>query len=150
LLQGHDQARIIENLLREKIGEEEMFNRKLITGDSYAFQGDERDIIFLSMVIASNRGFNALVKRTDLQRFNIAASRAKDQMILFHSVDANKLKPTDVRSQLLNYCINPHRIQEEIKNHEHNFDSGFERDVYTLIFFQRLPCSATSESRNPW
>ncbi|WP_284035622.1 AAA domain-containing protein [Neobacillus sp. 114] len=132
-LQGHDQARIIENLLREKVGEEEMINRRLITGDAYAFQGDERDIIFLSMVIAPNVGFASLTKRSDLQRYNVAASRARDQMILFHSVDLNQLKPNDVRYQLLQYCKQPHRVQEELKEHGLDFDSDFERDVYALI-----------------
>lgn len=132
-LQASDQARIIENLLREKIGEEEMINRKLITGDAYAFQGDERDIIFLSMVIAPNVGFISMTKRSDLQRYNVAASRARDQMILFHSVDLNQLKTNDVRHQLLQYCKNPYRVQEDLKNHEHEFDSEFERAVYSLI-----------------
>ncbi|MCM3671062.1 AAA domain-containing protein [Mesobacillus maritimus] len=132
-LQGHDQARVIENLLREQIGEEEMINRKLITGDAYAFQGDERDIIFLSMVIAPNVNFTSLGKRSDLQRYNVAASRARDQMILFHSVGLNQLKPNDVRYQLLQYCKHPARVQEELHNHEREFDSDFEREVYSLI-----------------
>lgn len=132
-LQGYDQARIIENMLREKIGEEEMINRRLITGDSYAFQGDERDIIFLSMVIAPNVRFNALSKRSDLQRFNVAASRARDQMILFHSVDLNQLSNKDVRYRLLQYCMNPYRVQDEMKKFAMEFDSQFERDVFTQI-----------------
>lgn len=132
-LQGPDQARIIENLLREKIGEEEMINRKLITGDAYAFQGDERDIIFLSMVIAPNVRYVALTKTSDNQRFNVAASRARDQMILFHSVDANDLSPNDVRFRLLQHCKNPYRVQEELENHKDEFDSNFEKDVYSLI-----------------
>lgn len=132
-LQGHDQARIIENLLRDKIGEEEMINRRLITGDAYAFQGDERDIIFLSMVIAPNVRYTALTKRSDLQRYNVAASRARDQMILFHSVDLNQLSPNDIRYQLLQYCKQPYRVQESLKKHEKDFDSEFEKDVYSLI-----------------
>jgi superfamily I DNA and/or RNA helicase len=132
-LQGHDQARIIENLLRDKIGEEEMINRRLITGDSYAFQGDERDIIFLSMVIAPNVRFAALTKKADLQRYNVAASRARDQMVLFHSVDHNQLSPKDIRYQLLQYCKQPYRVQEALKKHEKEFDSEFEKDVYSLI-----------------
>lgn len=115
------------------IGEEEMINRRLIVGDAYSFQGDERDVIFLSMVIASNVRFNALTKRSDLQRFNVAASRARDQMILFHSVGANQLNPNDVRYNLLQYCKDPHRVQAEIQQHEQDFDSQFEKDVYQLI-----------------
>ena len=132
-LQGHDQSKVIENLLREKIGEEEMINRRLITGDAYAFQGDERDIIFLSMVIAPNVAFNSLAKKSDFQRYNVATSRARDQMILFHSVDLNHLKSKDIRFQLLQYCSNPFRVQNEIQNYAYDFDSDFERDVFSII-----------------
>lgn len=132
-LQGHDQARIIENLLREEIGEEEMINRQLICGDSYSFQGDERDVIVLSMVIAPNVRFNALGKRADLQRFNVAASRAKDQMILFHSIDLKDLSSKDVRYNLLQYCLDPKRVQAKIEDYLHEFDSNFEKDVFRLI-----------------
>ncbi|WP_257535991.1 hypothetical protein [Metabacillus litoralis] len=110
-----------------------MINRRLITGDAYAFQGDERDIIFLSMVIAPNVRFASLSKRSDLQRYNVAASRGRDQMILFHSVDLSQLNPNDIRYQLLQYCKQPYRVQEALKKHEKEFDSEFEKDVYSLI-----------------
>ncbi len=132
-LQGHDQARVIENMLRERIGEEEMINRNIICGDSYSFQGDERDVIFLSMVTASNVRFGSLVKRSDYQRFNVAASRARDQMFLFHSVDLNELNPDCARFRLLQYCLNPYRVQLELEKAEEEFDSDFEREVFKLI-----------------
>ncbi|EGL83897.1 hypothetical protein CathTA2_0543 [Caldalkalibacillus thermarum TA2.A1] len=132
-LQQSDQARLIENLLRERIGEEEMLDRKLLCGDAYTFQGDERDIILLSMVVAPNKTIGALTKPADFRRFNVAASRARDQMILFHSVDLSDLNPNCVRYQLLNYCLNPARVQTELKQYEHEFDSQFEKDVYRLI-----------------
>jgi very-short-patch-repair endonuclease len=132
-LQGHDQAKLIESLLRDAIGEEEMINRKLICGDAYSFQGDERDVIILSMVAANNVRIGPLVKTSDMQRFNVAASRARDQMILFHSVDLKDLNPNCMRYRLLQYCIDPHRVQEEMEEVNGLFDSEFERDVYRLI-----------------
>ncbi|MGD6961519.1 AAA domain-containing protein [Fictibacillus phosphorivorans] len=132
-LQGHDQARLIEDLLRETIGEEEMIERKIVCGDSYSFQGDERDIIFLSMVAATNVRIGALMKRSDMQRFNVAASRARDQMILFHSVDLKDLNPGCVRYSLLQYCLEPNRVQLELNEVEHEFDSEFEKDVFKLV-----------------
>ncbi|MGG3920281.1 AAA domain-containing protein [Parageobacillus thermoglucosidasius] len=132
-LQGHDQAKLIENLLREKIGEEEMINRKIICGDSYSFQGDERDVIFLSMVVAPNMRIGPMTKRSDYQRFNVAASRARDQMFLYHSVDLKHLNPECVRYRLLQYCLEPHRVQLEVNKVKEVFDSKFEEDVYRMI-----------------
>jgi very-short-patch-repair endonuclease len=134
-LQGQDQAKLIENLLREKIGEEEYLNRKIICGDSYSFQGDERDVIFLSMVAAKSKNsrIGALVKRSDSQRFNVAASRARDQMFLFHSVDLKDLNPEDMRYRLLQYFLDPHRVQKEVDEVKEYFDSPFEEEVFRII-----------------
>lgn len=132
-LQGEDQARLIEDLLREKLGELEMLNRKIICGDSCAFQGDERDVMFLSMVAAPNVRIGPLTKRADMQRFNVAASRARDQMWLFHSVDMEDLNPSCMRARLLQYFRDPARVAKEEKEVEHLFESGFEREVYRLI-----------------
>ena len=55
-------------------------------GNPYSFQGDERDVMFLSMVAAANERIGPLTKPADERRFNVAASRARDQMWLFHAV----------------------------------------------------------------
>ncbi|MDR5659998.1 AAA domain-containing protein [Serpentinicella sp. ANB-PHB4] len=132
-LQGHDQAKLIEELLREAIGEEEMIDRKVVCGDAYFFQGDERDVMFLSLVAASNMRAGVLSKRSDYQRFNVAASRAKDQMFLYHSIQLGDLSPQCARYRLLQYCKNPYRVQEEIDKVKDLFDSKFEEDVYRII-----------------
>ena len=54
VLQGEAQAGLIQGELLERLGAEEMARRRLICGNSYSFQGDERDVMFLSMVAAPN------------------------------------------------------------------------------------------------
>ncbi|WP_117149524.1 AAA domain-containing protein [Paraliobacillus zengyii] len=132
-LQGHDQAKLIENKLRAVIGEEEMVKRKLICGDAYSFQGDERDVIFLSLVAAPNVRINAMTSRSAYQRFNVAASRARDQMILFHSADLDDLNPEGVRYKLVKYCKDPLKAQHKIEEVNDNFDSKLEEDVFHII-----------------
>jgi superfamily I DNA and/or RNA helicase len=108
-LQGELQARRIESLLLEHLDPEEMERRQLICGDAYAFQGDERDIIFLSLVAApdENRRIGTLSSDRDQRRFNVAASRAKDQMWLFHTATLNDLSTACYRYNLLQYCLDP-------------------------------------------
>ncbi len=105
-LQGDAQAGIIEAALLQLIGAEEMQKRRLICGNSYSFQGDERDIIFLSMVAATNETIGQLTKASDERRFNVAASRAKEQMWLFHSVTLDDLSESCLRRQLLSFFEN--------------------------------------------
>jgi very-short-patch-repair endonuclease len=149
-LLGDDQARLIEQMLLRRLGPEEMQRRRLVCGDAYAFQGDERDIMLLSMVSAPAAGVHVgtLSKQSDERRFNVAASRARDQMILFHTATLNDLSTTCMRHKLLEYCLNPKvdplevaglRLDElraiassEIRRQgrpPHPFDSWFEVDV---------------------
>jgi very-short-patch-repair endonuclease len=108
-LLGRDQARLIEEKLLETLGPQEMEKRELICGDAYAFQGDERDIMFLSLVSAPGEGhrIGTLATEAAKRRFNVAASRARDQMWLFHSATLSDLSPSDLRYSLLEYCLDP-------------------------------------------
>lgn len=105
VLQGQAQAKLIEKLLFESLSSDEIQKRRIICGNPYSFQGDERDIIFLSMVIAPdrNRRIGVLSDDHDKRRFNVAVSRAKDQIWLFHSVKIEDLSPYCLRKQLLEY-----------------------------------------------
>lgn len=105
-LQGEGQAKLIESLLLDEVGAEEMERRRLLCGDAYSFQGDERDIMFLSLVAAGNTPIGTLTKATDERRFNVAASRARDMMVLFHSVDCTDLSPKGLRRRLLEFFQN--------------------------------------------
>jgi len=146
VLQGNAQAGLIERQLLECLGAEEMDKRKLICGNPYSFQGDERDVIFLSMVAAPNERIGAMARGVDERSFNVAASRAKDQMWLFHSVTQSDLADTCLRKRLLKHfeeteiqeiagiVIDDLRRRSEQANRSiekppRPFDSWFEVDV---------------------
>lgn len=130
-LQGDAQAKLIERKLLGAIEPEVIEERRLICGDAYAFQGDERHVVFLSMVAAPNERIGALADDSARQRFNVAVSRAQDQLWLFHSAGLDVLSPTCMRYRLLNYLLAPtRRVSDE---DQHRFDSKFERDVFRII-----------------
>ena len=130
-LQGEAQAKLIEHKLLESLEPEVIEDRRLICGDAYAFQGDERHVIFLSMVAAPNERIGVLAADSARQRFNVAASRAQDQMWLFHSATLDVLSPACMRHRLLSYMLNP--MRQPTQEGEHRFDSQFERHVFQLI-----------------
>lgn len=103
-LLGDVQCEVINNMIREKLDMEEICKRKLTCGNPYSFKGDERDVIFLSMVIANNVKFAALTREGDMRRFSLAVSRARKEIWLFHSVDLQDLNPECVRAKLLKCC----------------------------------------------
>lgn len=132
-LQGSSQANLIQQLLLTEVGAEIMEERNIICGDAYAFQGDERDIIFLSMVAAKGTTrLTSLTSEPYRQRFNVAVSRAKDQLWLMHSITVNDINNSNcMRYQLLNYIQNP--LKEEQDGNREKCDSQFEKDVFDAI-----------------
>jgi DNA-binding winged helix-turn-helix (wHTH) protein/very-short-patch-repair endonuclease len=106
-LQGHAQAELIENLLAQRLDPKTMEERRLRCGEPATFQGDQRDVMFLSLVIAPNVHYRALNRLPDQRRFNVAMSRARDQVWLFHSVQQHDLGPDDLRRKLLSFFENP-------------------------------------------
>jgi very-short-patch-repair endonuclease/DNA polymerase III delta prime subunit len=141
-LQGNKQAALIENMILKKIGEVEFRKRKIVCGNSASFQGDERDIMFLSLITAHNHQRAALTKPEDERRFNVAVSRAKEQAWLFHSVQLDDLSNNnDLRYKLLDHFINfkPQQVpQQNTLERSHGtqpepFESWFEVDVYNDI-----------------
>lgn len=153
-LQGNAQWNLIRDLLLDRIGAQKLQQRGLAGGNPYAFQGDERDVMFLSLISAPTDGrhIGVMSKDSDKRRFNVAASRARDQMWLFHSVTLDELSTHCFRRKLLEHCLNPTVQQESIEGIEipqlrrqafeadrssghppSPFDSWFEVDVFLRI-----------------
>lgn len=134
-LLGKEQVDFIQNLLVEKVGNGLIEKHEILCGDPSHFQGDEKDIIFLSMV-DSNKNSEVPLKlksegkeNENKKRYNVATSRAKDQLWLVHSLDARKdLKTGDIRRELIEFTENPRSfmIEEEVKSKS---DSIFEEEV---------------------
>lgn len=144
-LTGAAQATLIESRLMQAVPPSEWEARELRCGDSASFQGSERDVVFLSMVVAPEPGRRVAAQtRLDiLQRYNVAVSRAKDQVQLFHSVALDGLsgQSEDMRFALLNYAyraVEQHDAQEPCELVPHServepFDSLFEQRVYNNL-----------------
>ena len=135
-LLGKEQAEYIQRELFNTIGNIAYEQRQIICGDSANFQGDERDVIFLSMV-DSNEGDGVLrLLNADAnedaykKRYNVAASRAKDQLWVINSLDEeNSLQASDLRRSLLSYAKNPQDYQQTIIQIEEQSESPFEEEV---------------------
>ncbi|WP_020564775.1 AAA domain-containing protein [Methylosarcina fibrata] len=113
----------------------ELIDRHRITcGDARTFQGKERDIMFLSMVVSRGNA-SALARDTFAQRFNVAASRARDRMYLVRSIAPDDLSPADkLRRHLIDHFAKPFAREERpVKNPEDLCESDFERELYDFL-----------------
>jgi REase_MTES_1575/AAA domain len=134
LLSGSGQARYLQHRLREEVGAAELERRELRVGDPYTFQGDERDVVLVSLVVSKQDGaIGAFTKRDYHRRVNVAASRARDQMWVFHSVLPGDLNPDDARALLLSYALRPAAVEEPAGDPERSLESDFQREVWRRL-----------------
>ncbi|HEX7942729.1 MAG TPA: AAA domain-containing protein, partial [Gemmatimonadaceae bacterium] len=130
-LLGDEQAGLIQDLAVRSIGAVELERRRFVAGNSAQFQGDERHVIFLSMVDTPNGGMLSLQQRPAFkQRYNVAASRAKDQLWLVHSLDPDRdLKAGDLRRTLIEYVRDPGARRRAAEVAARRAESPFEAAV---------------------
>ncbi|MCY3973745.1 MAG: AAA domain-containing protein [Candidatus Dadabacteria bacterium] len=132
-LLGNEQARFIEMEIRRTIPEDKINSHKIECGSAAHFQGKERDIMFLSMV-SSPDSVRALTADTFKQRFNVATSRARDRLYLFHSIDIEQLhNKDDMRQRLLTHFEEPLQNTKNVQYAEELCESNFEKEFFRLL-----------------
>lgn len=133
--------RLREELLLN-VGPREMNSRQMRVGSASEFQGSERDVIFLSLVDAPPINGRLRTRpleytgrnRKFVQQLNVAVSRARDQLWIFHSFGPEDLGESDARHKLIERLDSqPADLQAELQK-----CNGFESDVVRAIS-QNLP-----------
>lgn len=144
----------IKEDLANEFGNEKIDKHKIIIEDSPKFQGDERDIMLISLGVAldhqklkenQNAKPRAIIRdnsqiKDEEKKINVALSRAKEQMVLFHSVKSENLQTHDFRNEILKFFneevkpLSPFLLPDnEVERNRYNvptpFDSWFEFDV---------------------
>jgi very-short-patch-repair endonuclease len=129
-LLGSAQASRIQELVSDLISPVDVVARKITVGQPQVFQGKERDIMLVSMVLGP--GDRSLPNRADLhQRFNVALSRARDRMYLFRSVKQEAFAEDTLNGKLISHFKNPFR--QDVRNTKvlrERCESGFELDMF--------------------
>lgn len=134
-LLGDEQVKEMQRQIDANIDRKEIVSRRILCGNASNFQGDERDVVFLSMVDSGNSD-GPLSKREygpgDMyrKRYNVAASRARDQLWVVDSLDAaNDLKQGDIRKTLIEYSLDPAAHTNKRTEIQANAESPFEAAV---------------------
>jgi very-short-patch-repair endonuclease len=128
---GEEQARFIDELLRMRMSTVDYEQRRVVCGNAAQFQGDERDVMWLSVVDTPEGGpLRLRAEPMFKQRYNVAASRARDQMWVVYSLDPTRdLKAEDLRRLLIEYALDPSARIKQLERAEQHVESEFERLV---------------------
>ncbi|CAN7333390.1 AAA domain-containing protein [Rhizobacter sp. LjRoot28] len=129
-LLGTAQAAHIQELVSRRLSPSDILARKIAVGPPPVFQGRERDIMMVSMVLdATNRA--AQHKADMLQRFNVALSRARDRMYLFRSVTESTFGEDTLNSRLIRHFRQPFRQDgRKVLALRERCESGFEFEMF--------------------
>jgi very-short-patch-repair endonuclease len=132
-LLGQEQAALIYSRIENDLGVELIEKHHIRVGDPSAFQGDERDIMFVSLVAEKND--SPLSGRGYEQRFNVAMSRARDRVILVRSVQLDELRQSDgLRRALLEHFRVPFPADgASAKSRRERCESPFEEEMFDLL-----------------
>lgn len=132
-LLGMEQPAHITKLLNMEISPTDIVARKIAVGAPPMFQGRERDIMLVSMVLAP--GNPAAASRLDIeQRFNVALSRARDRIYLFRSVKETDFQPDTLTAKLIRHFRQPFtQNARQVATLRDRCESGFEREVFDLL-----------------
>jgi very-short-patch-repair endonuclease len=134
-LLGEEQAVRIWERLTEELGPDVMRRHAVTCGDARLFQGRERDIMYLSMVSAPNDVGAPLSRDTFAQRFNVAASRARDRMVLVRSVELHHLSESDrLRRSLIMHFARPFSEEQvRVTDLREICESPLERELFDWL-----------------
>lgn len=129
-LLGTAQAARIHEMVSERISPVDVVARKLSIGPPPVFQGRERDIMLVSMVVGpGNRA--AATKADILQRFNVALSRARDRMYLFRSVSDTEFREDTLNGKVIAHFKQPFRHNVRVVQAlRERCESGFELEMF--------------------
>jgi very-short-patch-repair endonuclease len=129
-LLGNDQAKHIHELISDEISPDVVVERKIVVGSPPMFQGRERDIMMVSMVLVP--GDHAAANKLEIeQRFNVALSRARDRMYLFRSVSDTEFRADTLNGKLISHFKQPfHSNVQQAQTLRERCESGFEREMF--------------------
>jgi very-short-patch-repair endonuclease len=137
-LLGSAQSKLIWDKLYDRVGPEVMDRRRLRSGEPASFQGDERDVIIISTVVAVDPAIPsgrvaAMTGNAAMRRVNVAASRARQQMWIVYSIDPGRFPDGDLRGALIGHCRDAGAATAPPADLLDDCESQLERDVLQKI-----------------
>ncbi|MEA2043106.1 MAG: AAA domain-containing protein [Bacteroidota bacterium] len=123
------QAEYISKRVKQELHINDLLAYNISVGTAYAFQGEERDIMFISMAVDNDSHFMAFRHIEKPNVFNVAVTRARSLQYIVHSINSNQLD----QSGLL------HQYLESFKRRSNHFKSATRpKDKFALEVKQCL------------
>ena len=104
-----EQCKLLEKMILNVFTTDEIKQHKITVGTAHSFQGEERDIMLLSWVVAPNSPVQSFTFINNPNLFNVAVTRANQRVVNYISTPVQNL-PQGLLRQYMEYCL---AVQEE-------------------------------------
>ncbi|NAS31235.1 AAA family ATPase [Flavobacteriaceae bacterium R38] len=119
------QTDFLAKMIKKEIGLNLIKKHRIRLGTPYHFQGEERDMMLISMTIDNNSHYASLNYLDKEDIFNVAITRARHKQIIYLSSDIEKLKP----ESLLRQYISSININEINSHKKEDWEDIFNREI---------------------
>ncbi|WP_170853661.1 AAA domain-containing protein [Lishizhenia tianjinensis] len=127
------QVKAIQRVLKDEFSIEEMKQFKLFCGTPYQFQGSERDIVIMSVVVDDTSHSSAFLHLNKAEVFNVAITRAKSFQYVIHSLQEHVFKKDDYIAKYIR-----HLKEQHIQSTRDDMKDEFQREVQSFIESRKL------------
>jgi len=129
-----DQADYIADELSKKIDLQYIQKHKISCGTAYAFQGEERDIMFISFGIDNDTHPAALQHLNKPDVLNVAITRARALQFIYTSFDPKKLSKESLLSTYLSFIKEEYKLERHIPDVKDQFLSEVREKLHCLNY----------------
>jgi very-short-patch-repair endonuclease len=144
-----DYGTTLRKLAARLLGMEWCENHEFLCGTPPQFQGDEREVVILAMgdhmpPAGTQLHLQRAAANENLwkKRYNVAASRAQDQLWVVSSFGKEHVQTEDIRYTLLDFAQNPQAWRRRTTEENPQAESEFERLVYRDLAVQGYKLTA--------
>ena len=122
------QVDLMTKMLLDSFSVAEIDKHHIKVGTAYSFQGEERDIMYLSFALCKNSHHSAFIHINKADVFNVSITRARTQQYIYTS-----LKEKDVSADsLLRFYLSQEFVQQN------NYEKNIDKDAFLTEVCQRL------------
>lgn len=125
------QANHIQRQVTKAFSAEVIERYQILVGTPHHFQGEERDIMLISLTLDNNTHASAFHYLNKEDVFNVSITRARNKQYVFHSFDIKKLNPDSLTArylQRLNHFTPPQKVGQNT-----NANNPFLKEVLSVV-----------------
>ncbi len=134
------QTKMLEKMVFDKFTINEIRKHDVRIGTPFNFQGEERDVMFISCCIDENTPLNSYTYLNRDDVFNVSITRARDTQKIYLSCAPQKIKSSTLLKKYIEYCLDYKKNKQFEQNRANTLHDKFQEDVITHLRKLGITC----------